>query len=107
MSHLNDAFRPSVDRGSLTPTVVPPWQTTLPDLRGTRVNLRELRTPDALALHALLARTEVARFMSQPCRGVDGFERLIASARLRQAEGSCASFALTVPGSDAAIGLFE
>jgi RimJ/RimL family protein N-acetyltransferase len=78
----------------------------LPVLEGRHVTLRALRPSDASSLHALLSAPEVARFISTPPASIDAFERFIAKAN-RQRSGKYICYAVTLKGSDAAIGLFQ
>jgi ribosomal-protein-alanine N-acetyltransferase len=83
------------------------WRAGLPVLSGGRVTLRELRTEDAPSLFAMLTTEEVARFISPPPTTVEGFERFIAWAHRMRQMGSYACFAVTLEGSDVAIGIFQ
>jgi RimJ/RimL family protein N-acetyltransferase len=83
------------------------WRTGLPVLTGSQVVLRELRASDAASLFALLTTEEVARFISPPPTSVDGFERFIAWTLRQRASGSYVCFAVTVAGSDTAVGIFQ
>ena len=83
------------------------WRTGLPVLTGSQVVLRELRAADAASLFALLTTEEVARFISPPPTSVDGFERFIAWTLRQRASGSYVCFAVTVAGSDTAVGIFQ
>ena len=83
------------------------WRDGLPVMSGKRVTLRELRASDAPSLFAMLTTEEVSRFISPPPATVEGFERFIAwTLRQRQA-GTYACFAVTLEGSDTAIGIFQ
>ena len=83
------------------------WRTGLPVLCGKQVVLRELRLSDAASLFAMLTTEEVSRFISPPPTTVNGFEKFIAwTLRMREV-GSYACFAVTLRGSDAAIGIFQ
>jgi len=83
------------------------WRSGLPVLTGARIGLRELRASDAPALFALLTTEEVSRFISPPPTTVEGFERFIMwTLRQRQA-GSYVCFAVTLKGSETAIGIFQ
>ncbi len=83
------------------------WKTGLPVLVGKRVILRELRASDATSLFAMLTTEEVSRFISPPPTTVDGFERFIGwTLRMREL-GQYACFAVTLHGSDTAIGIFQ
>jgi RimJ/RimL family protein N-acetyltransferase len=83
------------------------WKTGLPVLMGKRVTLRELRTSDASSLFAMLTTEEVSRFISPPPTTVEGFERFIAWTQRMREVGSYACFAVTLHGSDTAIGIFQ
>lgn len=83
------------------------WRDGLPVLTGKGVILRELRTSDATSLFALLTAEEVSRFISPPPSTVAGFERFIAWTLRQRRIGTYACFAVTVAGSDTAIGIFQ
>jgi RimJ/RimL family protein N-acetyltransferase len=83
------------------------WQVGLPVLRGTGVTLRELRASDAPSLFAMLTTEEVSRFISPPPTTVDGFERFIAWTLRQRTAGTYACFAVTLAGTDTAIGIFQ
>jgi RimJ/RimL family protein N-acetyltransferase len=87
--------------------VTPGWQLGLPTLRGTHVVLRELRTSDAASLYAMLNADEVARFISPPPTTIDGYERFIQWTHRQRRAGEYACFAVTLRGSDDAIGIFQ
>jgi RimJ/RimL family protein N-acetyltransferase len=100
----------------VTGTMVPPsagmmdpadWRSGLPVLSGVTVTLRELRTSDAPALFAMLTTEEVARFISPPPATVQGFERFIGWAMRQRLMGTYACFAVTLAGTDEAIGIFQ
>ena len=78
----------------------------LPVLEGRHVILRALRQSDAAALHGLLTAPEVARFVSAPPSSVEAFERFIVKAN-RQRSGKYICYAVTLKGSDTAIGMFQ
>ena len=83
------------------------WRSGLPVLTGKRVTLRQLRQSDAASLFAMLTTEEVSRFISPPPTTVDGFEKFIAwTLRMREV-GTYACFAVTLEGSDTAIGIFQ
>jgi RimJ/RimL family protein N-acetyltransferase len=104
-------YRPEMDV-FITPRVTTEvistdWRTGLPVLSATRVTLRELRASDAPSLFAMLTTEEVSRFISPPPTTIEGFERFIAwTLRMREL-GSYACFAVTVDGSDTALGIFQ
>jgi ribosomal-protein-alanine N-acetyltransferase len=83
------------------------WRDQLPVLVGRTVVLREMRPSDAPSLLALLTTEEVARFISPPPSSVEGFEKFIAWAARQRAAGAYACFAVTLPESDTAIGIFQ
>ena len=83
------------------------WRTGLPVLCGKQVVLRELRTSDAASLFAMLTTEEVSRFISPPPTSVEGFEKFIAWTRRMRDLGTYACFAVTLQGSDVAIGIFQ
>ena len=89
------------------PVVSSDWRKGLPTLQGKHVMLREMRTSDAPSLFAMLTTEEVARFISPPPSTVDGFERFIAWTMRQRLAGTYACFAVTLVGSDTAIGIFQ
>jgi RimJ/RimL family protein N-acetyltransferase len=90
-----------------TEVVSTDWRTGLPLLTGRQVVLRELRVSDATSLFAMLTSEEVSRFISPPPTTVDGFEQFIAWTLRMRSLGNYACFAVTVKGSDVAIGIFQ
>jgi ribosomal-protein-alanine N-acetyltransferase len=84
-----------------------PWRETLPTLAGHDVVLRDLHANDATSLLAFLGTAEVTRFLSPPPDSVHGFERFIEWAAHERSAGTHACFAVTLPTSDAAIGIFQ
>jgi RimJ/RimL family protein N-acetyltransferase len=95
----------SGDRNAAVPSA--DWRKSLPELCGRHVVLRELRTSDAAALHALLTPEDVARFISLPPTTVEGFERFITWTQIQREAGNYVCFAITVSGSDPAVGLIQ
>ena len=96
---------PPVSTPSPTPAV--PWRQGLPQLRGRRLTLRELRIEDGSALLPLLTAPEVTRFMSPPPEAPNWFATFIsATARERQA-GRYAGFAIVPHGQDEPVGLVQ
>jgi RimJ/RimL family protein N-acetyltransferase len=83
------------------------WKSGLPVLSGNTVTLRELRASDAHSLFAMLTTEEVSRFISPPPTTVEGFEKFIAWTHRQRRAGSYACFAVTVDGTDTAIGIFQ
>ena len=71
------------------------------------VRLRELRASDAPSLFAMLTTEEVSRFISPPPTTVEGFERFIAWTLRMRDLGTYACFAVTMPNSDTAVGIFQ
>jgi len=112
MEHM--PYQPEMDVQAVAPlatrtteVVSTDWKTGLPVLTGKRVTLRELRASDATSLFAMLTTEEVSRFISPPPTTVEGFERFIAwTLRMREL-GTYACFAVTLHGSDTAIGIFQ
>jgi RimJ/RimL family protein N-acetyltransferase len=91
----------------LTETATSDWRSGLPFLAGSRVCLRELRLSDAPPLFAMLATEEVGRFISPPPTTVEGFQLFIAWTLRQRTAGAYACFAVTLKGSDTAIGIFQ
>ena len=103
-------YRSDLDTASSVSTgevVGSDWQHGLPLLRGEFVTLRELRASDAPSLCALLTTEEVSRFVSPPPTTVDGFERFIAWTQRQRLAGTYACYAVTLHGSDTAIGIIQ
>jgi ribosomal-protein-alanine N-acetyltransferase len=100
---LQVVFPPPVDEVITTTD----WRAGLPVLTNKGVTLRELRISDAQSLFAMLTTEEVSRFISPPPSTVEGFERFIAWTIRQRQLGTYACFAVTVEGSDTAIGIFQ
>lgn len=83
------------------------WREALPTLVGRGVVLRDLHEADAASLFELLTTEEVARFLSTPPDSAQGFERFIRWAARERCAGRHACFAVTLPTSDAAIGIIQ
>jgi ribosomal-protein-alanine N-acetyltransferase len=83
------------------------WRDGLPMLCGEQVSLRDLRQSDAASLFALLTTQEVSRFISPPPSSVEGFERFIAWTNRQRTAGTYVCFAVTLQGSETAIGIFQ
>ena len=83
------------------------WRAGLPVLTTGAVTLRELRASDAPSLFAMLTTEEVSRFISPPPSTLQGFERFIAWAQRQRSAGTYACFAVTLEGTDTAIGIFQ
>ncbi len=91
----------------LVEVITTDWRAGLPVLSGGPVTLRELRASDAPSLFAMLTTEEVSRFISPPPSTVTAFERFIAWTLRQRAAGAYACFAVTLAGSDDAIGIFQ
>ncbi len=100
------AIYPRVVAGSV-PRADTSWRDRLPDLRGDRVTLRDLRASDAPSLCALLATEEVSRFISPPPSTLDRFERFITWTQRQRTAGGHACYGVTADGRDTAIGIFQ
>jgi [ribosomal protein S5]-alanine N-acetyltransferase len=83
------------------------WRGGLPVLCGKQVVLRELRQSDAASLFAMLTTREVSRFISPPPTTIEGFEGFIAWTIRQRSAGAYVCFAVTLNGSDTAIGIFQ
>ncbi len=83
------------------------WRAGLPVLTTGAVTLRELRASDAPSLFAMLTTEEVSRFISPPPSTLQGFERFINWAQRQRSAGTYACFAVTLEGTDTAIGIFQ
>jgi RimJ/RimL family protein N-acetyltransferase len=74
---------------------------------GRAVVLRDLHTGDAASLFEQLTTVEVVRFLSPPPSSLPGFERFIRWTADERRAGRHACFAVTLPTSDAAIGIIQ
>jgi RimJ/RimL family protein N-acetyltransferase len=83
------------------------WREALPTLAGHDVVLRDLHAADATSLFELLTTVEVTRFLSPPPSSPRGFERFIRWTADERRAGRHACFAVTLPTSDTAIGIFQ
>ena len=101
---LQLVFPPPVNNDVITTT---DWRAGLPVLTNEGVTLRELRITDAQSLFAMLTSEEVSRFISPPPSTVEGFERFIVWTIRQRELGTYACFAVTIEGSDTAIGIFQ
>jgi ribosomal-protein-alanine N-acetyltransferase len=104
---LTPRLQAHVSQTSVGQVVSTDWRDGLPVLSGKQVMLRELRASDAQSLFAMLTTEEVSRFISPPPTTVEGFERFIAWTHRQRSAGSYACFAVTVKGTDTAIGIFQ
>ncbi len=104
-------YRPELDLAVLPVPAVDvatsDWRDGLPVMCGEGVTLRELRISDAPSLFAMLTSEEVSRFISPPPSTVEGFQKFIAWTERQRRLGAYACFAVTVEGSDTAIGIFQ
>jgi ribosomal-protein-alanine N-acetyltransferase len=99
---------PPIAAGSLdAPGFTQDWRRTLPILAAGEVVLREVRSSDALPLQSLLTTPETTRFISAPPTTVDGFEAFIRGSRQARADGRGVCFAMTLRGSDVALGIVQ
>jgi RimJ/RimL family protein N-acetyltransferase len=83
------------------------WRTSVPELSGELVTLRELRDGDAPSLLEMLATDEVSRFISPPPPSIAVLERFIAWARRERAAGNHMCFAVVPRGMQQPIGVFQ
>ena len=104
---LHVSLQASVAQPEVGNAISTDWREGLPVLSGQRVTLRELRASDAPSLFAMLTTEEVSRFISPPPTTVEGFERFIAWTIRQRSAGTYACFAVTLHGSDTAIGIFQ
>src|SRR5262245_38312617 len=105
-------YQPEMDvqttvQASVAEVVSSDWRAALPVLNGKTVTLRQLRPSDAPSLFAMLTTEEVSRFISPPPTTVEGFEKFIAWTLRMRDLGTYACFAVTLAGSDTAIGIFQ
>lgn len=83
------------------------WRKGLPELRDTRVTLREIQCDDAESLLAHLYRPPVLRFIT-PCPSTrEGFERFIRWAQAERRRGRFACYAIVPAGATAAVGVIQ
>ena len=104
---LHVSLQASVTQPEVGNAISTDWREGLPVLSGKCVTLRELRASDAPSLFAMLTTEEVSRFISPPPTTVNGFERFIAWTIRQRSAGTYACFAVTLHGSDTAIGIFQ
>ncbi len=104
---LHVSLQASVTQPEVGNAISTDWREGLPVLRGRQVTLRELRVSDAPSLFAMLTTEEVSRFISPPPTTVEGFERFIAWTLRQRSAGTYACLAVTLSGSDTAIGIFQ
>ena len=83
------------------------WRAGLPDLRGERLLLRELRPSDAASLFKELDHPDVRRFMWTPPPNVAAFERFIDWSYTERAEGKYICYGIVPQGEEHAVGVFE
>ena len=97
---------PASPAGSASPAIEH-WRHGLPELRGARVTLRELRADDGEALLPLITAPEVTRFMSPPPDVPGWFASFVASTSRERKAGRYAGFAIVPHGHDHAVGLVQ
>ena len=83
------------------------WRSGLPELRGSHVTLRELRSFDAPSLLQNFANEKVTRFLAQPPPTVKAYERFVAWTQRKRANGSLLCFGVVPDREEAATGLFQ
>ena len=83
------------------------WRRSLPVLTSRDVVLREVQQSDAPALAAVMGMPEVARFISPPPPGIEGFERFIVNSQRQRAMGEGACFAVVLRNSPSPVGLLQ
>jgi RimJ/RimL family protein N-acetyltransferase len=98
---------PSVVPQTIEQVTSTDWGAGLPVLAGHQVVLRELRQSDAASLLAMLTTREVSRFISPPPSTIEGFERFIAWTIRQRSAGTYVCFAVSIKGSDTAVGIFQ
>src|SRR2546428_5984258 len=104
---LEMQIMPEISRVDIANVTSSDWRQQLPVLSNKGVTLRELRITDAHSLFAMLTTEEVSRFISPPPTTVEGFERFIAWTQRQRQAGTYVCFAVTLTGSDTAIGIFQ
>ena len=83
------------------------WEHRLPTLEGDGVELRELGTRDARALHRSIGSPDVARYISPPPPTIAEWERFIAWTHRARAEGRHACFGVVPREVGSPVGLFQ
>jgi ribosomal-protein-alanine N-acetyltransferase len=83
------------------------WHFGLPEIRGEKVTLRELRMSDASALMAMLTTQEVAEFVSPLPGTVDGFHGFISEVHNERLVGNSFCYGIVPDGYEDAMGLFQ
>ena len=83
------------------------WRDGLPELRGERFTLRELRTSDAEALYTELASPDVKRFMWAPPPSAEAFMRFIEWSHEERATDKYICYGIVPNGESHAVGVFE
>jgi len=89
------------------PTPPADWREGLPELRGERITLRELRPTDAAALYTELNSPEVQRFMWAPPPNAAAFERFIEWSYSERTQGKYICYGIVPRGEAHAAGVFE
>lgn len=83
------------------------WRGGLPELRGERVMLRELRKSDGPTLYGELTTPEVKRFIWAPPPSVGAFERFIEWTPTERTTGKYVCYGAVPQGEQHAFGVFE
>src|SRR5262245_50329380 len=83
------------------------WRQSLRLLTGRLMALRQIELSDAPARLDTMTSEAVARFISAPPHGLEGFERFIDRMRQEQRRGAYACFAVVPAGETQAVGLFQ
>ncbi|MCM3881240.1 MAG: GNAT family N-acetyltransferase, partial [Vicinamibacterales bacterium] len=83
------------------------WHFGLPEIRGEKVTLRDLRESDAPALMAMLTSEEVAEFVSPLPNTVEGFKEFISEVHNERMLGTSFCYAIVPNGYEDAMGLFQ
>jgi ribosomal-protein-alanine N-acetyltransferase len=96
-----DRLVPLVERASVQ------WREGLPVLHGTRATVRELRTSDAVALHAIAMDPEVARFSWPAPPHAEAVRKFIVWARAERRAGRYVCFGIVCRRTGLLAGLFE
>jgi len=83
------------------------WHFELPELKGSRVTLRDLRESDAPALLAMLCSDEVAEFISPLPYTIEGFVDFIREVHTQRVLGTSFCYGIVPEGYEDAMGLFQ
>lgn len=83
------------------------WRVSLPVLRGSRIELREVEIADAAALFAVCADNEVNRFVSAPPPNAAAFEKFILETHRQQLAGLALCYVVTRRDTGAVVGVLQ